>query len=86
MLTLVSLLMIKYGFALLGAVRYSAMFTQHEAYVHRGKQWCRNGTPMGNCQIKAVLLWHSDHLAFAVVRAHPHPCLYVNVQVHGACA
>ncbi|KAJ8421789.1 LOW QUALITY PROTEIN: hypothetical protein Cgig2_020535 [Carnegiea gigantea] len=32
--------MIKYVFTLLGAVRYSAMFTQDEAYVHRGKPYC----------------------------------------------
>ncbi|KAJ8423550.1 hypothetical protein Cgig2_007081 [Carnegiea gigantea] len=37
--TPVYVLMIKYRFALVGAVRYSAMFTQDEAYVHRGKPW-----------------------------------------------
>ncbi|KAJ8432261.1 LOW QUALITY PROTEIN: hypothetical protein Cgig2_013914 [Carnegiea gigantea] len=29
-------------------MQYSAMFTQHEAYVHHDKPWCASGTPMEN--------------------------------------
>jgi len=48
MFTPICVLVIEYVFALLGVVRYSAMFTQLEAYVHRGKPWCASCTPMRN--------------------------------------
>ncbi|KAJ8428094.1 LOW QUALITY PROTEIN: hypothetical protein Cgig2_013306 [Carnegiea gigantea] len=46
--TPVCVLIIKYRFALVAGVRYSAMFTQGEAYVYRGKPWCASSTSMEN--------------------------------------
>ena len=46
--TSVSVLMMKYGVALLRAIRLSAIFTQHEAYVHCGKPWSASDTPTEN--------------------------------------
>lgn len=48
MFTPVSVLMIKYGFTLLGAIRYSPIFIQHEVHVDNGKPWSASDAPLKN--------------------------------------